>query len=136
MGILIAAVLFGIGFALLAVQNTSAIPLRAGGYEFYVPVFLTVLGSLLVGLFISWLLSAVGWISSAFTIHQKDSRIKDYEGVISKQQDQIHALEVEISRFKGEKLITDKTQVNHAHDDKDHAPKRSFFDRFRHPAAA
>lgn len=130
MGILIAAILFGLGFTLLSLQNTAVVTLHAGGYMFFVPVFLLVLGSLLVGLFIAWFLSAIGWISSAFTMHAKDTQIRRTEGEVNSLQKRIHELEIENSRLRGENHIMENPPVAEP------SARRSFFDRFRRPATA
>ncbi len=128
MGLLIAAVLFGLGFTLLAIQNTLSVPLYAGGYVFYVPVFLIVLGTLLIGLFIAWLLSAIGWISNSITLRRKDSAIRETHNTIDHLQARVKDLEAENSRLKGEKHVIEE------HIDE---KKPGFFDKFRpHPAAS
>lgn len=126
MGILIASILFGIGFAFLALQNTSLVTLHAGGYSFAFPLFAIVLGAMLIGLFIAWFLSAIGWISHTFTLHQKDSKINADEHTIDTLQTRIRELEFENNRLRGEKHIVKTRETEEV------GPKRSFFDHFRH----
>lgn len=128
MSLLIAAVLFGLGFAYLATQNTTGVTLQAGGYALIgIPLYLVVLGSLLVGLFMAFFMSSVGWISSAMTIRGKENRIRQTEGEADTLRQQIHKLELENSRLKGEHKIVERED----HDDEVVTPRRNFFDRFR-----
>ncbi len=103
MSLLITAVLFGLWFAYIATQNTAGIALHFGGYSFQnIPVYGVLLGSFLVGLFVSWFLSAIGWVSSALTIRGKDSRINAAEKTIATLKKQIHDLEIENTELKTE----------------------------------
>lgn len=103
MGIFIAAVLLGIGFTLFSIQNSAGVTLNAGGYLFPgVPIFLVVLGSLLLGLLIAWFLSAIGWISNSLTMQQKNSKIKEATGTVRSLEARIKDLEIENARLKAE----------------------------------
>lgn len=96
-------ILFGIGVAYFVIQNTQSISITFLSYPIRsVPLYLIVLGSLLLGFVVSWLLSLVGVISSALKIHGRDSTIKDSNKQIAELTKKVHQLELENERLKGE----------------------------------
>ncbi|HZQ29959.1 MAG TPA: lipopolysaccharide assembly protein LapA domain-containing protein [Patescibacteria group bacterium] len=100
---LIVLVVFGIGVAYFATQNTQATSITLLSYHVRsVPLYLVVLGSLLLGFVVSWLLSLVGVISSALKIHGRDSTIKDSNKQIAELTKRVHQAELENERLKGE----------------------------------
>lgn len=112
MGIFIAAILFGMGFAFLALQNTSVVSLRAGTYVFTSPLFAVVLGSLLVGLFLAWILSALGWISNSM-FHKRHTIEENSERTIDTLETRVRELEFENERLHREKTTTPKSVFEH-----------------------
>ena len=100
---LIVLVVFGIGVAFFATQNTQTISITLANYPLTgIPVYLIVLVSLLLGFVVSWIISLVDVISSALKIHRKDSTIKDSSKQISELTKRVHQLELENERLKGE----------------------------------
>lgn len=128
MTLLITAVLFGLGFAYLATQNTLGVTLNAGGYMFpNIPVYIVVLGSLLVGLFLAWFFSSIGWVSSFMTIRHKDSKIKQTENQIAKLENRVQELELENAELQNETptVVTEEETVTREH-------RPGLLDRLRH----
>jgi cell shape-determining protein MreC len=100
---LIAAIVFGLAFGLFATSNTEFTTLRFGTYIIpQIPIYMVVFGSLLIGLLAAWLLSSLEQISSWMALNQQTRRIKQSESAIQSLQTQIHSLEVENARLKGE----------------------------------
>ena len=100
---LIILVIFGIGVAFFATQNTQAISITVANYPLTgIPLYLIVLGSLLLGFLVSWILSFFDVISSALKIHRKESTIKDANKQISELTKRVHQLELENERLKAE----------------------------------
>lgn len=100
---LVVLIAFGIGIALFATQNTQSISVTLLNYPLKsVPLYLIVLGSLLLGFVVSWVISLVDVISSAFKIHGKENKIKDANREISELTKRVHQLELENERLKGE----------------------------------
>ncbi len=100
---LIILVIFGIGVAFFATQNTQTISIVFASYSLSgIPLYLIVLMSLLMGFVVSWILSLVGVISSAFKIRGKESTIKDANKQISELTKSVHQLELENERLKAE----------------------------------
>ncbi len=99
---LIVLVIFGIGVAYFATQNTQSIAITILSYPIRsVPLYLIVLGSLLLGFVVSWIISLVDVISSALKIHGKESTIKEANKKIAELNKRIHQLELENERLKG-----------------------------------
>lgn len=129
MSLLITAVLFGLWFAYIATQNTAGLTLHFGGYSFRnIPVYGVLLGSFLVGLFVSWFLSAIGWVSSALTIRGKDSRINQAEKTITSLKRQIHDLEIENTVLKEESRRKPEVRISER--------KPDILDHLRRPATS
>lgn len=100
---LIVLVVFGIGVAYFATQNTQAISITLAGYPLTgIPLYVIVLGSLLLGFIVSWILSLIGAISSAFKTHGKENTIKDANNQISELTKRVNQLELENEKLKTE----------------------------------
>jgi uncharacterized integral membrane protein len=103
MATLIVSVLFGIVMAYFATQNTQAISLNFWNYSVPgIPIYMVVVGGLLVGLLLSWVISLVNSVITAFTLRGKESTIKDYRKENAELAKQIHQLELENTRIKAE----------------------------------
>lgn len=101
---LIILVIFGLGMAFFATQNTGTTSFSLGFYRFTgVPLYFIVIGSLFLGMLISWVVSVIKNVfSSTFTINGQDSKIKDASREIDNLKEEKHELEVENARLKGE----------------------------------
>ena len=104
---LLVLIIFGIGVAVFATQNTQGATITLAQYTLTkVPMYLIVLCALLLGIFISWIISLVGFISSSLTIHVKDTKIKEAIKEIAELTKQVHQLELENERLKAEQDVT------------------------------
>lgn len=100
---LIVLFIFGIGVAFFATQNTQAISLTFANYSLNsIPLYIIVLVSLLLGFAVSWIISLVDVISSAFKIHGKEGTIKNANKQIAELTKKVHQLELENEKLKGE----------------------------------
>ena len=100
---LIILVVFGVGIAFFATQNTQTISITLATYHLSgIPLYLIVLGSLLLGFVVSWILNFFDVISSALKIHGKESTIKNANKQISELTKRVHQLELENERLKAE----------------------------------
>ena len=98
---LIVLIIFGIGVAFFATQNTQTISINLANNPLDgIPLYLIVLVSLLLGFVLSWLISLIDVISSAFKLHGKDSAIKNSNKQISELTKTVHKLELENERLK------------------------------------
>lgn len=103
MATLIVTVLFGLIIAYFATQNTGVISITFLNYTLTgIPTYIVVAGSLLVGLFLSWIISLVNDIATGFTIRGKESKIKDYKKETAELLKINHQLELENTRLKAE----------------------------------
>lgn len=91
---LIVLVIFGLGMAYFATQNTLPISFTIGNYRFTnVPLYILAIGSLLLGIFISWIVSVMDDLSPSKGIDKTDKTIEELKE--EKQE-----LEVENARLK------------------------------------
>ena len=75
--VLLVAVISGIAIAYFGMQNTSPVTIRLNEYVWNdVPLYLVIVGSLFVGLFIAWILYFARSVSSTLTIYGKDRAMK------------------------------------------------------------
>lgn len=100
---LIIAVLFGLGLAYFATQNTMTVPISFGLYQlFNVPLYLIAFGSLLVGLLIAWVIHLVGALGFFMSLRNRDAKIREREFEMGNLKRRMQALEIENARLKGE----------------------------------
>ena len=101
---LISLVLFGIIVSYLAIQNTSLVTLKLAGYSYDgMPLYLVILGSLLIGFLIAGVLSSINSMFSAFKIMGKNNTISSSQKEIDVLKEKNHQLELEITELKAPK---------------------------------
>ena len=109
---LILLIVFGLGTAYFSTQNTGAVHIVLGNYIFYdIPLYVIVIASILLGVFISWLISIVDSISSKVTIYGKDSAIKEAYKTIDVLKEENHNLELKNAQLKGAVGNADTAEV-------------------------
>ena len=101
MEVIILAVIVGLGIGYFATQNTSLINLNFGPYLApNIPLYLVVIGAVLLGLLLAWIFSLVNSLSSKITLHGKENKIKEDGKTIAELTREIHQLELENTRLK------------------------------------
>jgi uncharacterized integral membrane protein len=128
---LIVTVLFGLVIALFAMQNTSGANIHIAQYNFtHVPLYLIMIGSLLVGLLISWVISLLNGVASFFTLQGKEHTIKNADKTIAQLEERVHALEKENARLQGHEDPHDIQKESIAEDTQMHRP--NIFQRLKY----
>lgn len=103
MATLIITFLIGLIIAYFATQNTGPVTLHFVNNTFSgIPTYFVVVGALLVGLFLSWIISAVNNISTGLAMRGKESKIKDYKKENADLTKRIHQLELENTKLMAE----------------------------------
>ena len=88
-------------FALFAAQNTQTADIYISQYTIPdVPVFLLVLISLLIGLFLAWLMHIISDVSSKMTIKEHKKELKELNNKIAEVTKEVHKLELENTKYK------------------------------------
>ena len=101
MEVIIFAVIVGLGIGYFATQNTNLISLHLGPYITpEVPLYFVLIGTLLLGLLLSWIFSLVNSLSSKMALHGKENEIKADEKTIAELTKEIHQLELDNTRLK------------------------------------
>ncbi len=99
---LIIAVLFGLGLAYFATQNTMSVPISLGLYQvFNVPLYMIAFGSLLTGLLIAWIIHLVGTLGFLVSLRNRDSKIRKRELEMADLRKTIQDLQMENAQLKG-----------------------------------
>jgi hypothetical protein len=126
---LIVLVFFGLGFAFLATQNTAVGIVNVLGYTWGLPMYIIVFGALLVGFFISWVVSSISTLGTWSIVHGKDRKIYESQQTMVQLQSRIRQLELENAKLQGRDNASQR-EVIAAKPVIENKP-RSFLDRFR-----
>jgi uncharacterized integral membrane protein len=103
--VLLIAVIFGLAFGYFATQNTAPVTIRIADFALEgVPLYLVAVGSLLLGLFIAWILYVARSVSSTVTIYRKNHAMRRAEHTAADLEQRVHDLEVENERLKTKPL--------------------------------
>lgn len=113
MPILILLLIAGAIMAYLAQNNLMLVTLRLGTYVFSdIPLFYIIIGSLITGLGLAYLMYLVNSIFTAFTMHGKDNKIKQGKSEIVNLTKQVHQLELENERLKNNSTVIEPQDKN------------------------
>src|SRR5581483_6631696 len=123
---LLVALLIGAGVAFFAVQNTHFITLTIANYAIPgVPLYVVVIGALVLGVIISLVLHLIGSFSSLLETRGKDTALANTERENKVLRQQLQTLRIENARLRGERpAAQNREQV---HEDR---PRYSFLERF------
>jgi uncharacterized integral membrane protein len=98
---LLIAVVFGLAVGYFATQNITPVTIRLAEYAIEeVPLYVVIVGSMLVGLLIAWILYIARSVSSTITIYGKDSEVKKARQAAADLEHRVQELEVENARLK------------------------------------
>jgi len=104
--VLLVAVIFGIAIAYFGMQNISPVTIRLNEFVWNdVPLYLVIVGSLFVGLFIAWILYFARSVSSTLTIYGKDRAMKKAKHTVAGLEQRVRELEAETARLKATDLL-------------------------------
>ncbi len=132
MSVLIVAVLIGLLSAYFASINPGAVTINLINYTLTIPLYTLVLGSLLLGLLVSWIISMVDGIIVAFAMSNKEGTIKESEKAIQKLEQRVNDLEIENARLKGHDDGKPTIELRDGSIRPASTPTRSLFDKLRH----
>ena len=112
---LIAAVILGIVGAYFATQNPGYTDINLLGYAYHIPLYLLVLGSLLIGLLVASLVQIGDILSSSLTLMNKEGELKNSQKSLNYLKDRVNQLELENARLrsKDNEIILDSTPQAH-----------------------
>jgi uncharacterized integral membrane protein len=103
--VLLIAVISGLAIGYFATQNTTPVTIRFNDYLWEdIPLYLVMLGSLLVGLFMAWILYFARSVSSRLTIYGKDHAVKKAQDTVVDLERRVQELEVENARLKNDRF--------------------------------
>lgn len=106
MFILILLLVVGGIMVYLAQNNLMLVSLYLGPYIFTsIPLFYVIIGSLLAGLGLAYLLYLINSIFMTIAMHKKDIKIKETKNEVIELTKQIHQLELENERLKNSSTI-------------------------------
>lgn len=133
MSTLIFIVLLGLAFAFLATQNTAIAAFNFLGYSWSLPVYTIAFGALLVGFFISWIVSSINTLGAWSNLRGKDSKIRQSQQTLGQLQNRIRELELENAKLKGhDEIPQDEAVVEKPRQEN---KLQNFLNRFRRDPA-
>jgi uncharacterized integral membrane protein len=101
--VIILMLMFSLGIAAFATENTAGVVVKIFGMTWSsTPLYVIVIGSLLIGLLIGWGISMFNTLTNSITLRNKEAEIKDSKKTIADLTRRVHHLEVENSRLKDE----------------------------------
>jgi len=110
---LILLLVVGSVMAYLAQNNLAQVTLHLGHYAFSgIPLFYIIIGSLLIGLSFSYLISLINSVFTFFAMHGKDNKIKQTKSEIVDLTKQIHQLELENEKLKNNSTVVKPQDKN------------------------
>lgn len=99
---LIVTIIFGIAIAFFALQNGTLVTIHLSSYSIPgVPLYLVVLGSVLLTLVFSWIIFLVNSVGTAFILRGKNSTLNSERKDNKDLRRKIQELEIENARLKG-----------------------------------
>lgn len=99
--------------AYLSQNNLMLVPLHLGTYTFSdIPLFYIIIGSLLTGLGLAFLIYLVNSIFTAISMYGKDNKIKQGKSDIVDLTKRIHQLELENERLKNNSTVIEPQDNN------------------------
>lgn len=105
----IITIIFAIGVAFFATQNTTSVTIHIYQYARPVPLYLVVLVSILVGFILAWILHLLDAFASLFALRGKDTVIKREKKENIELTNKVHSLEVEKSQLEKEKSLNSQS---------------------------
>lgn len=108
----IITLIFAIGVAIFATQNTAAVVVNLSQYSSLVPLYLIVLVSILVGFILAWILHLLDAFASLFTLWGKDNAIKKEKEINTQLTKKVADLEIEKAKLEAEKKSKSSKQQN------------------------
>lgn len=102
--VLIFAIVFGLGLAFFATQNTNGVTITLANIPLPdTPLWTIVVVSILIGIVSASFFNVVNIISSALKLHGKDTAIKGADKTIADLKSEIQSLKVENASLRSKK---------------------------------
>ncbi len=98
---LILLLIVGSGLAYLSHNNLTPVAVKVGPYVFAgVPLFYVIIGALLTGLVLAYVISLIQTISASLTIRGKEKEISKNKNEVLELTKRVHKLELENEKLR------------------------------------
>lgn len=126
---LVILIVFGLGMAYFATQNTGLVHILVGNYMISgVPIYVLVVVAILLGIFVSWLINMVGSVSSLMALRGKDSALHKAQKAIADLEEKNRNLSLENAKLKGQ----EETEGKHHKEEASVNPHAPLFKHIGH----
>lgn len=110
---LILIILIGGIFVYVAQNNLIPVTLNLGSASMTnIPLFYVIIGSLLTGLIVAYLIHLINSIFITFSMHGKDTKIKQGKSEIANLTKRVHQLEIENEKLKNHSTLDEPRDTN------------------------
>ncbi|MCL4339230.1 lipopolysaccharide assembly protein LapA domain-containing protein [Patescibacteria group bacterium] len=101
--VLLVTIVFGLGFAYFATQNTLSVTIHISNFTFYgIPLYLVILGSLLVGIILATIIHIIDSLTNFLILRKKENTLKELKKTIAQLIKRVHQLELTSEKQKEE----------------------------------
>jgi uncharacterized integral membrane protein len=102
--LLIILLLFGLLTAFFAGQNTSPVTVFFADYQLAeIPLYVVIIGAMVIGFFVSWLVSLRDTLFTTFALRGKESVIRNARKRIMQLNEKVRTLELENAKLAAQK---------------------------------
>lgn len=99
---LIILIVLGSGIAYLSLQNIAPVTISFLHYSFIVPLYYVIIGSMLVGILLAYIIYLIHYISSSLEIRKKNKELNKSQEEMMELVKKNHQLELENAKSKTE----------------------------------
>ena len=97
----------------LSQSNLTPVTVHVGPYAFMdIPLFYVIIGSLLTGLVLAYVMHLIQTVFVGFSMRKKDTKIKQAKNEIAELTKQVHKLEIENEKLKNTPAGNDPDDSN------------------------
>lgn len=102
--VLVLTLLVALVFSFLSLENSQPVSMQFAGYILEgIPLYMVILGSMIVGVVLSLLINLGQTITSTFMLFGKDQKIRSAEKDLERVEHQVNDLKVENAKLKNQK---------------------------------
>jgi uncharacterized integral membrane protein len=127
---IVLAIILGIGFTLLALQNTGVVLLNLFGLMLQLPLYMIAGATFLAGILVAMVFHLFDMLSASLMLHQREGALKDVSGKNERLAHEVEALRLENTQLK-ERLGETKAEARDARIDEKKAQVKGFFGRVK-----
>ncbi len=100
--ILLITIILGLVFAYFATLNTKWVEIKFDSYIFPLPLYIVILGSMLLGIVIATIIHFIDSFSNYLAFRRKENLLKELKKTVAELIERVHMLEIREERREQE----------------------------------